>query len=1014
MAKKCSTTEELTTNDDDPITSPSIAANLFVPAYTLKKAAADMAIGSPASAAASASSAAETAADAVEVDGETTTTTATTTNEITSKPAEIEAVIAATASDASSSPLATTTTRRMSHNDTGSGCSSISSGGEYDDEVAAAMDRILERLLDGEDEQRATEVTPTSSAVSSTEEYDDDEHNEKVSSFLQTPVPTTITTSTTTDNHIRHANSHQHLQHQDVVMVVDAATNADNIELLMVVETSVGSSAPSKSSKQRLSDEFFSADDGSNDGDCEDDEASPTVFMGQPKRMQSAIDDEDSHPGTIGPAVHLLPPTNNNTPMSVVDHQMLPCPDSSSPNSDSDDPGHRMPNCDFAGDMDLSCPIALDDDSTQHFPLLPTTLEKHIRITDEELANQGDELNYFEHDDVQSMDAIERRDIEEEHKITGVGGLMRCRSTMSSTHLNLSVINPFNKKKYDQKVVNELAATTPIVASSPPAGAGAKLATTPTSSRTKLLRFGVATKCTAAAKINLSESLEKAVLEDADGFDALPSRTKGPNDKVTTEAAEAVLSIAHRIINKLGTVTAVDSIASSSSANSATTMSAAVRIRLSQQKFEPSVFNFNCSSSNDTTTSADKSTYCQMLASKIEAISEALERGTLNSLSGSKTPPPLAKVGGTNDGSDNAPTGDFGSTSNASNSGSNICSSSSNSSSSNVSKTNNFRSNISNSLSNCSYSTRSEASTNTDVADPAIADSAEPLRKDNAQQVGEDDEEEDEEDGAAADVAANPNEASDVDGSANVSSSDDVHPVPKSQAALMALENDHDYEDDTWADCVEMSDTEEVCTCRDYSDESSSEDEETEPSNKASERRAILDTTPHSNGRKRRVTEPTDDQSSSASFNGDTTPGKRKRLMTDGITSPYQLHLGTPSTPTTNSIACLNSPSLLASSNSERRTPRSLLIPTRDNPPPELASWLQQFMRWSHAERMMAADHLIELSEPSQVRHMMKVIEPQFQRDFISLLPKELALQVLTFLDPRDLLRAAQTCHSWR
>lgn len=45
---------------------------------------------------------------------------------------------------------------------------------------------------------------------------------------------------------------------------------------------------------------------------------------------------------------------------------------------------------------------------------------------------------------------------------------------------------------------------------------------------------------------------------------------------------------------------------------------------------------------------------------------------------------------------------------------------------------------------------------------------------------------------------------------------------------------------------------------------------------------------------------------------------------------------------------------------------------------------------------------------------MMKVIEPQFQRDFISLLPKELALQVLSYLEPKDLLRAAQTCRSWR
>ncbi|KAK0180976.1 hypothetical protein PV327_003302 [Microctonus hyperodae] len=90
------------------------------------------------------------------------------------------------------------------------------------------------------------------------------------------------------------------------------------------------------------------------------------------------------------------------------------------------------------------------------------------------------------------------------------------------------------------------------------------------------------------------------------------------------------------------------------------------------------------------------------------------------------------------------------------------------------------------------------------------------------------------------------------------------------------------------------------------------------------------------------------------------------------------------------------------------------VIPTKENPPPEMSSWLLQFQRWSNAERMLAIDELIERCEPTQVRHMMQVIEPQFQRDFISLLPKELALSVLAFLEPRDLLRAAQTCRNWR
>lgn len=96
-----------------------------------------------------------------------------------------------------------------------------------------------------------------------------------------------------------------------------------------------------------------------------------------------------------------------------------------------------------------------------------------------------------------------------------------------------------------------------------------------------------------------------------------------------------------------------------------------------------------------------------------------------------------------------------------------------------------------------------------------------------------------------------------------------------------------------------------------------------------------------------------------------------------------------------------------------RRTPRSLMA-THDNPPAELQHWLGQFQRWSHAERLVAVDRLIDNCDPSQVRHMMKVIEPQFQRDFISLLPRELALFVLSYLEPKDLLRAAQTCRSWR
>jgi len=82
--------------------------------------------------------------------------------------------------------------------------------------------------------------------------------------------------------------------------------------------------------------------------------------------------------------------------------------------------------------------------------------------------------------------------------------------------------------------------------------------------------------------------------------------------------------------------------------------------------------------------------------------------------------------------------------------------------------------------------------------------------------------------------------------------------------------------------------------------------------------------------------------------------------------------------------------------------------------PPALQAWVDTYLAWSGEQRLAALDQLLEVSDSAQVRHMMQVIKPRFQRDFISLLPRELALHVLSFLPAGDLLRAAQTCRSWR
>lgn len=95
----------------------------------------------------------------------------------------------------------------------------------------------------------------------------------------------------------------------------------------------------------------------------------------------------------------------------------------------------------------------------------------------------------------------------------------------------------------------------------------------------------------------------------------------------------------------------------------------------------------------------------------------------------------------------------------------------------------------------------------------------------------------------------------------------------------------------------------------------------------------------------------------------------------------------------------------------------TLLNPQPVNPanqPPNVNKWLNSFLAWSKNEKIQAIDALINCCAASQIRHMMKTIEPLLQRDFISLLPKELALTVLGYLKPKDLLVATRTCRYWR
>ena len=99
----------------------------------------------------------------------------------------------------------------------------------------------------------------------------------------------------------------------------------------------------------------------------------------------------------------------------------------------------------------------------------------------------------------------------------------------------------------------------------------------------------------------------------------------------------------------------------------------------------------------------------------------------------------------------------------------------------------------------------------------------------------------------------------------------------------------------------------------------------------------------------------------------------------------------------------------IPSCDSPGKAVRSRLQSENARPPDGLKDWLGKFHNWSRDERLIALNDLIGLCDMSVVRHMMAKIEPHFQRDFISLLPKELALYVLSFLEPKDISNAART-----
>lgn len=79
--------------------------------------------------------------------------------------------------------------------------------------------------------------------------------------------------------------------------------------------------------------------------------------------------------------------------------------------------------------------------------------------------------------------------------------------------------------------------------------------------------------------------------------------------------------------------------------------------------------------------------------------------------------------------------------------------------------------------------------------------------------------------------------------------------------------------------------------------------------------------------------------------------------------------------------------------------------------------WLESvstsFLALNDQQRNQLLDHLISLSGAVQLRHLSNGLETLLKRDFLRLLPLELAFYLLRWLDPQTLLTCCLVCKQW-
>lgn len=79
--------------------------------------------------------------------------------------------------------------------------------------------------------------------------------------------------------------------------------------------------------------------------------------------------------------------------------------------------------------------------------------------------------------------------------------------------------------------------------------------------------------------------------------------------------------------------------------------------------------------------------------------------------------------------------------------------------------------------------------------------------------------------------------------------------------------------------------------------------------------------------------------------------------------------------------------------------------------------WLESvssaFLTLSDQQRNRTLDQLISQSGAAQLRHLSTGLETLLKRDFLRLLPLELAFYLLRWLDPHTLLTCCLVCKQW-